>query len=406
MAEDKDKRDKGVPTVQAEVSMEEIKLLETIRMLGLHPKVESPEDLERIREALGESDTNLKKECKQEQGGGAKPKVGGKYGGGDNKDKQEEYRPVPAPRTGYQYPKLGNFFGEEGKGDISWKTFKYEIEAVRNEGVFSPEEIATGIRRAVKGAASDKLRRMGPDVTLDEMLSKLERDYGNIESRETILMKFYTCTQKSNETLESYSSRAEELFEQAISLGALRRSDTATLKGKIHAGLNKELKHISMFLMQGDLDYDAFKVELRRLETALKESEATGSVPCKPVVATQKNNTDNEMKAMRDEMKELFRKLTERMEQLEKVNQEESARSYYNSSRNERRGRGLYSQNRGGRGRGQYQTHRPIGSTTFQSTCYHCNQKGHTKTNCPTLLATVVCFRCNKKGHRQRECPN
>lgn len=382
--------------MNVDVTMEEMKLLETIRFLELRPKIESPEDMDRISEAFG-GKRREQQEPKKE------PKD--RHDDRHEDEERDDDRPILAPRPGNQYPKLGNFFGEEGKGDVSWKTFKYEIEALRSQEFFTPEQIAIGIRRATKGAASDKVRRMGPEVSLDEMMKKLERDYGNIESKETILMKFYTCSQKSNETLESYSSRAEELFEQAISLGALRRSDTITLKGKLHAGLNKELKHMSMYLMQGDMEYDAFKIELRRLETTLvQEAETKGSVPCKPAVSTNKSSSaDSEMKGLKDEMRQLFKQLTERMEQIEKGQQQGGVVATHYTGRGGRRGRGNYT---GNRGRGQYQPQRPTGFSTFQPNCYHCNKKGHTKKDCPTLLATMVCFKCHKTGHRQRECPN
>ena len=72
-----------------------------------------------------------------------------------------------------------------------------------------------GIQRAVKGSASDKLRRLCPGVTVAHILEKLESTYGTVESRECIMKRFYTCEQKPTEYVESFASRLEFVFDKA-----------------------------------------------------------------------------------------------------------------------------------------------------------------------------------------------
>ena len=59
----------------------------------------------------------------------------------------------------HQYPRISTFYGEDNKGEVSWPTFKFEVEALITENIFTEEQILLSIRRAAKGNASDVLRR-------------------------------------------------------------------------------------------------------------------------------------------------------------------------------------------------------------------------------------------------------
>ena len=65
-------------------------------------------------------------------------------------------------------------------------------------------------------------------------MAKLESAYGNIESKESVLGKCYSVQQKDKETVETFASRLEELFDQAVKLNALRRSESEVLKQVLH----------------------------------------------------------------------------------------------------------------------------------------------------------------------------
>lgn len=307
---------------------------------------------------------------------------------------------------------MSSFYGEEGKGDVKWNTFKYEIESIISDESFSKEQILLGIRRALKGNASDKVRRMGPDVTLTDVIEKLDNDYGTVESKESVMRKFYCSQQRANETVEQFSSRLEELFDQAVTLRALRRHEhTYILKYILYAGLNKELKHLSIYHHDKIIEYDEFKRVLRKMEAELKEEASSTDrekKPCKPVMKTEPEKSEL------SEMKALLQQLNARMERIEKDNEnkndfEGQARGYgfgYNRGRGWNRGHSI--DNRGsyrGRGRGDYKPQRPTGTGTFKPNgCYHCGETGHIISGCPYRNSN--CFKCNRPGHQARKCPN
>ena len=130
--------------------------------------------------------------------------------------------------------------------------------------IFRREQILLGIRRDCKGKAGDTIRRLGPEITVQDIIDK---------------------------SVASYASRLEEIFDSAIHLKALKRSDTIILKEVLHAGLNKELKLISMYQCDKLTNYDDFKREIRKLETNTVDSSTQESrTICKPavIVDTQK----------------------------------------------------------------------------------------------------------------------
>ena len=116
------------------------------------------------------------------------------------------------PSASYHFPKLSTFYGEDNKGETTWETFKYEIQSLITDKVFSNEQIVLGVRRAVKRNAGDILRRLGPGISLNEILSKFDCTFGSIETKESILRQFYACQQGLKETIASYSNRLEDIY--------------------------------------------------------------------------------------------------------------------------------------------------------------------------------------------------
>ncbi|KAH3864866.1 hypothetical protein DPMN_027897 [Dreissena polymorpha] len=100
--------------------------------------------------------------------------------------------------------------------------FKYEVKATVNSNMFNSEHVLLGVRRAAKGSAGDVLSRLGPNVTIEQVMQKLDSTYGSIESRESIMRKFYIRQQQTGESVTAYAARLEERFQTAIHLKAMK----------------------------------------------------------------------------------------------------------------------------------------------------------------------------------------
>lgn len=51
-------------------------------------------------------------------------------------------------------------------------------------------------RNSLKGESSRLAMHLGEDATLEDILQKLERVYGTVESGMTLLQQFYNCRQE------------------------------------------------------------------------------------------------------------------------------------------------------------------------------------------------------------------
>lgn len=384
------------------ISEDDKKILAAFHALKFTPKIESTEDLLTFMKDYGDGGAKEKKPLHMPESMGATyttytvpPTTF------DTFDTTPTTPPVAPLKPGtFHFPKLSSFYGEENKGDSTWETFKFEIQALLADNVFSEEQILLGIRRSVKGNAGDVVRRLGTGVNVHQVIQKLESTFGNIETRESILRKFYSTQQKVNESVTSYSSRLEEIFNQAINLNGLKKTDDDILKQVLYQGLRPEIRHLSAYKCDTIMDYDRFKIELRKIEAELSsEKEKT---KCNAAVNFERKET-TEM----TEVKELLKKLNDRIDTIENKqehnNNSTNYRGYYRGPRHYRgtrnnsyRGRGFSSY------RGTYTTRRPTGTNTMQPFCYNCKGRGHQARDC---TSERVCFNCNQTGHLARNCP-
>lgn len=352
------------------ISKEDEKLLKAFHSLPFTPKVENSDDLMAMMRMMG------------------KMTMGG------------EPSPAPVEQTKkYNFPRLPTFFGELNKGDVSWPTFKYEVDSLVADDVFNQDQILYGIRRALKGKASDHLRRAGTGLTLDTAIRKLEREFGSIETPESVLQKLYSVEQKQNEDVATYAARLEDLHELAFELGGIQYRDEERMKKLLFKGLKQNLKQMAGYKFDTVNDYDIFKIELRKMEAEISPT-GTDAKKCHAI-------NPEKPKSELSEVKDLLLKLNERVGRLESEKKEDSQSEPYRGGfyrgyrRGDHRGYGRDDHGQGGysgnyrgrgsfhnsnpRGRGNYMPQRPLATNTFrpEQICYNCGYKGHIAKNCP-----------------------
>lgn len=394
----------GVKKEGAGITEEDRKLLEAFHELKMDPQIEGAEDLakflRRYNERKEESERDRKPNV-QNLGGNVtdagnmadpvkdkKPQVqnvGGNVGqtGGDRNIGQT----YKIGGQLYQFPKLPCFFGEENKGECNWDVFKHEVESAMSDGVFSEEQVMLGVRRALKGTAAEMVRNLGTHITVREAVKKLDSAYGNIESRGSASKKFYTCAQ-GEDSVNTYCIRLEKYYAKCLEVGAIARGDEDILKQTMYEGLHPDLQVNAQYKYETIIEYDDFKVELRKLESTMKQRktrEQPAAQPAPQVQAAQRVDKDKEEKTEMNEFRDMLKQINEKIEQLQRKKEPgdgsgQSTSSYF--SRGFRQGRGLRYR---GRGRGDYRPRRPLASTTFQGSCYHCNERGHMARYCPKL---------------------
>lgn len=353
---------------------EENKLITFMRTFKIKARMDTPDEISKLAKAL----TGVKEEEPVEKRAESAPKL-----------------------ATHHFPKLSTFYGEDGKGEATWDAFKYEVLCLIEADTYSQEQLMFGIRRALKGKASDKIRRLGPGCTPRYVLEKLESDYGTVENKEVAMKNLYTCEQKPNESVESYATRVEECFYKTVEHGSFGLTQTEVIKQVFYSNLNTELKQMSTYQFDKIKEYDDFKKELRKMEADMKP-KAEEKKPCKPVVSNEKKEDS--------EVTQLLKQLNERIDRLEKGHSHDQFDQQHHWYGNRDRGRGTWRGSPRGRGqnfggRGTYRPQRPFSSGTFAPTCFLCNRKGHVQVNCPTILAQLICAHCKEKGHIRKDCP-
>lgn len=323
-----------------------------------------------------------------------------------------------------QPPRVSFFYGEPGKGEVSYPSWRYEINCLLSEGSYSKDQILQGVRRSCKGEAANILRRVGIGANTKDILDKFESIYGGIETPESLLKKFYACQQEKDESVTEYSARLEEICAQSIEMNAVAPGKTGEhiLKRVFYQGLIRPLKQMAAFKFETERDYDLFKIEVRKLESELGDTSDTAEVKTKCQNINRADTNNKEHATELGEVKSMLRQLNSRIEVLERKQNEnehrnsdgndDGAHQGYNTPsrsyghRGQRHFRGYRANGvrpyRGhGRGTSSYQPQRPIAGNTFRGRGFQNFDQAR-----PQDYGNYKCFNCSSYGHIAKHCPS
>lgn len=310
------------------------KLIAALNKLKIKPKADTPEDLELWLKAYG-AEAAIKKE------------------------------PVDVETTktvvsSTQQPRISIFYGDNVKGEATYAQWVYEVKCLLIEKTHKPEVIAQAIRRSLRGEASNLVRRLGIGATIPEILDKFKSVYGEVDSKEHLLAKFYSSKQEENESVTKWSCRLEDTLASAVERKLVDPSKVNDmLRNMFYQGLKPALKDICGYKFEQISDFDKLRVEIRKIEQDHLKPEEKVSHSVSSVQQTDEKSDIKEMKSM-------IKSLTNTVEQLEKrvnANQEfqgKSNQGYYTnrgSQRNQTHYRGgSHTQSQGRYNSGQEQS--------------------------------------------------
>ncbi|ELT92632.1 hypothetical protein CAPTEDRAFT_214976, partial [Capitella teleta] len=144
---------------------------------------------------------------------------------------------VVGAHSGFPVPWVGVFSGEEGKGEVSFQQWVFEVRGLLQGALYGDEVV---MRRSLRSKAADVVLRLGSGAGVDAILEKMKRIYGNVLPSEKILEEFYTARQEARESVAEWACRIEELVAQlerrdALSAGAAN----GMLRTKFYSGLSR-----------------------------------------------------------------------------------------------------------------------------------------------------------------------
>lgn len=364
----------------ADISEEEKQLLAAFKALNVKPKADTPEDLQHWLQGYA---------------GTAK----------------EQMPPITVSN---HQPRLSIFYGDTTsltKGEVTYDQWRYEVRSLLVENTYKKETILQAIRRSVRGEASKMLMRLGTDVTIETILEKFESVYGVVDTKESLLARFYSAKQRDDEDITTWSCRLEDILSQAVEKKIIRAADTnEMLRSMFWTGMRQDLKDISGYKFETVKDFDKFRVEIRKLEQDhLKKTEKQGSSLAISKSATDKNEIEKsdvqELKGMVKSLTHTVNKMDHRLNELEgtgftssnsgttPVETVNDFQQFVPSSHNQysdyrqppyRKPRRFMSRrpNRNYTNAQPRQTDSRQENETFQGNCYKCGKRGHRQWNC------------------------
>ena len=277
-------------------------LIDTFNTMGVKPKADNVDDLQNWMVDY------LKTE-------GKIPVVG------PDQNKETKIEIVP------EIPKISIFSGDQKK-DVGFELWKHEIKCLLQENTHSRESIMQAVRKSLKGSPGLIAMRLGPNVTIEALLEKLEGIYGDIKRKSSHLAKFFNAKQEPGEDVISWGCRLEELFYKVLETGQIDKADSDKLLcEQFYSNLTKELKDKSSHKFDTVKKFDDLRIELRQIEydENLKPEPTNPTAQTKAAKAkTLEQDSLNKIHTTVCQMNSKIDGMSDRIEKLEKSKESQS----------------------------------------------------------------------------------
>lgn len=213
----------------------------------------------------------------------------------------QNIRTLNEPVVYARAPRISTFSGSAAKGEAGFEDWRFEVRCLMRDGALHDDELLKSVRISLKGEANRVAMHLGEDATLENILQKLERVYGTVESGTTLLQKFYNCRQEEAETIGAYGCRLEDVLSKAISRGAVAEEQSdGMLRNKLWSGLKDErVRNATRYKLEQIHSFDELIGELRAAEQEIKEFEGVSTrgvregIAKAQTYAPQNRSTDN-----------------------------------------------------------------------------------------------------------------
>ena len=281
-----------------------------------------------------------------------------------------------------QWPRVSLFSGEPtGKGEVTYDVWKFEVECLLKGKLYTPEAIALGVRKSVKGGASRVLMHAGAEATVNEILAKFDKVFGTVVSGETLLQQFYSEVQQEGESVATWGCRLEDILRRAQERGKVPTGAfDQMLQTKFWSNLNSERVQSALRHKLGSIkDFDALLAAAREAEQEIREFDRVRASKGKigkvhQAIAAESDQDEGALAAVLQRLEKMetgqasagLEAVVARLEKLEAKIEQGSA------------GRGRNKN----RGNAAQQTIRPERNKNDEVICFKCNQPGHIAIGC------------------------
>ncbi|GFR97636.1 modulator of apoptosis 1-like [Elysia marginata] len=171
--------------------------------------------------------------------------------------------------------------------------------------------IKDAIRSSLQGQAGHVAAFLSPEVTITEIMSKLDSAYCTLDTEADALWSFYGARQRQEETVADWGCRLETLLAQVERSGPLPQPKDAMVRQALWGGLMQSLKDLSAFQFQQASTVDELCVMLRRIER-----DHPNTLPTKANVRQAQAKNTSEL----EELKAAVKQLTAEVKNLKEQN--------------------------------------------------------------------------------------
>ena len=248
----------------------------------------------------------------------------------DSDHKKEETAPI----TGFTpYCKVNRFSGIDPvpKSESSFEEWKIEIECMMNSKMYPDHVINQALRNSLTGQARTVAVTLGPKVTCQEIIDKLESVFGNVATGASVMQEFYTACQKVDESVTLWGIRIEQIVQRAVEKGYISSDQKNTmLKDRFWWYLhNDDLRNATKIHYVQIDNFDMLRRKVKAEEYAMTVHDRSKILPTvktndksKPSVTPERRSSDSSVAAqhqpmLRDSSNKLLKDLMEKLEKLD-----------------------------------------------------------------------------------------
>ena len=272
---------------------------------------------------------------------------------------------VPMPKYMHmEIPRLPNFSGAKpSKGEVTYSQWRYGVQCLYLEKTWPASAIQEAIRRSLRGMAAETMISLGMQVSVKDLIGKLDSTFGTVATPEQLIEEFYVARQEVKESIAEWGCRLSGLASKAGQAGAVTAASIQDmLRCKFFSGLvSHDVKSSIRHRFDGGASYEVLLRAARQIEDELAQEVRRTTVQ-KTAKASQQQQATKQQVTAKDKGPNLFsieKQLGELVSQVralgDRVNSVES------------------------RPRPAAPTH----STTRH--CYECGNPAHLRSECPLL---------------------
>ena len=219
-------------------------------------------------------------------------------------------------------PNLCRFSGMDPvpKSESSFEGWKLEVDCLIGSKMYPDHIINQLIRNSLSGQARTVIVTLGPKVTNQEIIDKLESVFGNVATGASIMQEFYTAAQNADESVTLWGIRIEQIVQRAVEKGYISPEQKDTmLKDRFWWYLrNVDLRNTSKIHYVQAENFDMLRSKVKAEEHAMAVHER-GEIP--PLTKREEKSKSSiavqHQPLLQDSNSKLLKEIMEKVEKLD-----------------------------------------------------------------------------------------